>query len=255
MEATTQRSFPIAYVVALQQEPEGGEARDVTRRYVGSALGLQKLRDERWWAATLKAHASARRPRCQGSGRGVGDGPAAGTDAAGPIVPSVGHRVAAGSAGPLPAAAPPRAGSDEAAGSGGKAAADVRAKREDDELQLRSASQMLGLPTSLEGFKTHPLYILKRHLTKYQVKEGRGAAARPTTTEWISSRESMPLSSQACPCLPPLHPMLSHTQALQPGAALLGTHKGESYYARALVSDLHTAERWRRVGREVRPGV
>ena len=182
MESTTQRSSPIAYVVALQ-EPEDGEARDVTRRYVGSALGLQKLRDERWWAATLKAYASARGARCRGNGRGGGDGRgveerlAAGTAVAGSAGPSAGgvrgHRAAAGSAGPLPAATPPRAGSDEAAGSGGKAAADVRAKREDDELQLRSASQMLGLPTSLEGFKTHPLYILKRHLTKYQVKEGR----------------------------------------------------------------------------------
>ena len=44
-------------------------------------------------------------------------------------------------------------------------------------------------------------------------------------------------------------------QALRPGSALLGTHKGEPYYFRSAVSELHTAFRWRREGREVLPGV
>ena len=45
----------------------------------------------------------------------------------------------------------------------------LRSQREDQELQRRASSLMQDLPTTIEGFKAHPLYILKRHLTKYQV--------------------------------------------------------------------------------------
>lgn len=35
---------------------------------------------------------------------------------------------------------------------------------------------------------------------------------------------------------------------------MLGTHRGEPFYARSAVSVLHTADRWRREGREVSAG-
>lgn len=37
-----------------------------------------------------------------------------------------------------------------------------------------------------------------------------------------------------------------------PGAAKLGLHKGEPYYSRADLQDLHTRPHWRRLGRDVK---
>jgi hypothetical protein len=45
----------------------------------------------------------------------------------------------------------------------------LRAAREDAELSARAAQQAAGPPTTVEGFKGHPLYVLQRHITKYQV--------------------------------------------------------------------------------------
>lgn len=45
----------------------------------------------------------------------------------------------------------------------------MRAAREEAELSYRALSQLHGLPASIDGFKTHPLYVLKRHVTKYEV--------------------------------------------------------------------------------------
>jgi hypothetical protein len=44
-------------------------------------------------------------------------------------------------------------------------------------------------------------------------------------------------------------------QAIVPGSRKLGVHKGEPFYRRNDVHDLHTAERWRREGREVKEEV
>jgi xeroderma pigmentosum group C-complementing protein len=41
-------------------------------------------------------------------------------------------------------------------------------------------------------------------------------------------------------------------QALVPGAAKLGLHKGEPYYSRSDLQDLHTRQHWRRLGRDVK---
>lgn len=42
------------------------------------------------------------------------------------------------------------------------------------------------------------------------------------------------------------------SQALVPGAARLGLHKGEPYYSRKDVQELHTRAHWRRQGRDVK---
>ncbi|GIL94232.1 hypothetical protein Vretimale_488 [Volvox reticuliferus] len=55
----------------------------------------------------------------------------------------------------------------DSGGVGGNGA-DLRAAREAAELQHRGLSQLQGLPTSIEGFKSHPLYVLKRHIGKYE---------------------------------------------------------------------------------------
>lgn len=41
------------------------------------------------------------------------------------------------------------------------------------------AAQRAGLPTTVEGFRGHALYCLKRHITKYQVWGGGCRAAHP----------------------------------------------------------------------------
>ena len=42
-------------------------------------------------------------------------------------------------------------------------------------------------------------------------------------------------------------------QALAPGTKKSGLHRGEAFYHRTALSELHTAERWQREGREVLP--
>jgi xeroderma pigmentosum group C-complementing protein len=46
--------------------------------------------------------------------------------------------------------------------------------------------------------------------------------------------------------------LLFVSQALLPGSAKLGLHKGEPYYSRSDLQDLHTRQHWRRLGRDVK---
>jgi len=80
--------------------------------------------------------------------------------------------------------------------------------RETEELEERATRERAGLPTTIEGFKHHEQFVLKRHIGKYQV--------------------------------------------LAPGSQPVGMHKGEPYYLKSNLSEVHTAERWKRVGREVK---
>ena len=83
-------------------------------------------------------------------------------------------------------------------------------RREDAELEQAALKQRQQLPKNIKGFRQHPLYVLKRHIGKYQ--------------------------------------------GLKPGTAPLGLHRGEPYYDRSALSDLHSASKWKRHGREVLPG-
>ncbi len=46
----------------------------------------------------------------------------------------------------------------------------LREEREAAELAHKQQASQAGVPTSIEGFQKHPLYVLKRHITKYQVR-------------------------------------------------------------------------------------
>jgi xeroderma pigmentosum group C-complementing protein len=85
--------------------------------------------------------------------------------------------------------------------------AQVADKREDAELEQAALRQRHMLPKTIEGFKKHPLYVLKRHITKYQ--------------------------------------------GLKPGTAPLGLHRGEPYFDRSALSELHSVVQWKRKCREV----
>jgi xeroderma pigmentosum group C-complementing protein len=56
----------------------------------------------------------------------------------------------------------------------------LRAAREDAELSARAAQQAAGAPTTVDGFKGHPLYVLQRHITKYQVGSLLASSVIPT---------------------------------------------------------------------------
>ncbi|KXZ44021.1 hypothetical protein GPECTOR_75g745 [Gonium pectorale] len=274
IDTATHRPTPVCYVVAAER---GGLA-DVTPRYCHNLLAAQRNRDEPWWAATAAAlsmaggagvavaaaatgagkeeNVGAERKTVEEAkaGGGSGGGAAAAATAAAAAINAVvagkgggGGGGSGGRAGPLlvdarlshqrgeqdnplgphaarrkGAAAAPAGGagegSDAPAGAiastvGAAAAAaanggDLRAAREAAELAQRGLSQLAGLPTSIDGFKSHPMYVLKRHIGKYE--------------------------------------------ALRPGTAPLGLHRGEPYFPRAQLSVLHTVERWRREGRQVR---
>lgn len=83
----------------------------------------------------------------------------------------------------------------------------VMEAREEKELESLALADRRSLPSTVEGFRKHPLFALHRHIGKYQV--------------------------------------------LRPGSKPLGMHRGEPYYSREDVCDVHTSDRWRRLGRQV----
>lgn len=150
------------------------DVKDVTGRYTSSMLALQKLRDGQWWESLLEVLSGTR-------ARSIASTSPHSTL---PVYNSLGSRphrdasITPSSVDALAiAAGPPSSGPSRADGAIAGATqhpplpSSVHrppADREDEELKLRVASQLQCLPTSIEGFKTHPLYVLKRHLTKYQ---------------------------------------------------------------------------------------
>ena len=119
-----------------------------------------KLRDtSRWWEgvlAPLRSKAVAAGPSAGGGG-GRAASSAAPTGSAGPAAP--------GSAGPKAAV--------QRAAAAGQASAVAHhqwlaAEREDRELEERAQRAKQGLPTTLDGFKAHSVYVLERHIGRYQ---------------------------------------------------------------------------------------
>ena len=178
------QGIPPAYAVACSTPPGGQESgrgaerlpvvaagggrlgvdiKDVTGRYTSSLLTLQRLRDGTWWESLLSALSQAPDSADARTGGGGGESSTA-------VPPRNGAPGA-----PTPGSHPTNVGrsdsSSDATISGPRPPPQPMvhpADREDQELRLKVSSQMQVLPTSIEGFKTHPLYILKRHLTKYQ---------------------------------------------------------------------------------------
>lgn len=64
----------------------------------------------------------------------------------------------------------------------------------------------------------------------------------PTTIEGFRSHDTFVLARH-----------IGKYQVLRPGSKTLGTHRGEAYYHRDSLGEVHTAERWKRLGREVLP--
>ncbi|KAL0038560.1 hypothetical protein WJX77_010735 [Trebouxia sp. C0004] len=200
----------LAYVVAFANRG----AKDVTQRYTGSVLAADKLRDNAWWEQTLKPlrkhevaattlhHKAQQLPAALQDAHYTQPSQAAGSDLTSPQ-------------GRSPAALPPLAavsgaesGADDKTIKLASWAAELALKREDAELNQRAASERRGLPSNVEGFKHHPVYILERHIGRYF--------------------------------------------ALKPGTKKAGMHRGEGFYPREALAELHTADRWLRDGLEVK---
>ncbi|KAK9908106.1 hypothetical protein WJX75_002826 [Coccomyxa subellipsoidea] len=148
----------------------GNTAKDVTQRYVKSFRAVQKLRDEEWWHQTMQ-----------------------------PLRPQTASRVQ------RPASLP--TGSNAEPTKGQQRVADFVAAREDAELQQKFSSELQDIPNTIPAFKSHPRYVLERHIGRYQ--------------------------------------------ALKPDTAKLGLHRGEPFYPREALQDLHTVDIWQRRGRHV----
>ncbi|KAI8375770.1 hypothetical protein EDC96DRAFT_306693 [Choanephora cucurbitarum] len=82
---------------------------------------------------------------------------------------------------------------------------DVIEKASLDELETREV-----MPTSINGFKNHPVYALERHLKKFEI--------------------------------------------LHPREPVLGSIRGEKVYPRSCVKTVSTADAYRKMGKEIKPG-
>ncbi|KAJ3916925.1 hypothetical protein F5877DRAFT_45622 [Lentinula edodes] len=103
---------------------------------------------------------------------------------------------------------------------------------EDDELE--TAQLMEGMPTSIIGFKDHPLYVLPRHL-----KQNETIYPPPAPALGPGFDSSMPLDPSGS---------RSHTPEL-------GKFRGEPVYPRSSVVPLKTPENWlRSEGRSIKEG-
>jgi len=155
----TARPQPLSYVVAVQ----GGAPKDVTRRYAASYTATLKHRDDAWWTAAMCALRDQTAHLPPGLQAAVAASGAAAHAAAGGGGEAAGGGMGRGGG----------AGSGRAAGPGGApAAADaaLRAKREEAELAHREAAHRHDVPRTIEGFKGHAVYVLQRHVGKYQVR-------------------------------------------------------------------------------------
>ncbi|KAA6419983.1 MAG: DNA repair complementing XP-C cells-like [Trebouxia sp. A1-2] len=179
-----------------------------------SVLAADKLRDNAWWEQTLKPlrkhevaattlhHKAQQLPAALQEADEHLPGQTAGSDLKNPQ-------------GRPPAALTPAAevsgatcGADDKTSKLAARAAELALKREDAELNQRAVSERRGLPSNVEGFKHHPVYVLERHIGRYF--------------------------------------------ALKPGTKKAGMHRGEGFYPREALAELHTADRWLRDGLEVK---
>ncbi|KIK69809.1 hypothetical protein GYMLUDRAFT_34213 [Collybiopsis luxurians FD-317 M1] len=112
-----------------------------------------------------------------------------------------------------------------------------RLNRDDiEDSEFETAQLMEGMPTSISGFKDHPLYVLPRHLKQHE------SIHPPPAPPEASSRSSTPYFGFGRASA------TSYTPEL-------GKFRGEPVYPRSSVISLKTPENWlRSEGRQVKEG-
>ena len=63
--------------------------------------------------------------------------------------------------------------------------------REDAEFESRAAAEQVGAPASVAAFKAHPLYVLRRHVSKFQALEP--GTAPVGTHKWALLQSNPPI--------------------------------------------------------------
>ena len=212
VEGLAPRGQSLAYILAFSGQ---GGAKDVTRRYTSSFLSAEKQRDGEWWDGTMAVLRAKEMKALHGAAAATaagGGGGAAQMNLPTTASPTPKFTTTKATTPPLTKSTPPTKRTTTTTTTTKSTAVpspSLMAAREDRELELRAASERHTHPTTIEGFKKHAVFILARHIAKYQ--------------------------------------------ALHPSAKPAGTHKGEQYYLRENVGEIHTAERWKRIGKEVLP--
>ena len=198
VEGLVARPNDLAYVVACA----GGGAKDVTRRYTSSFQASLKQRDEKWWQELLqplRAKEIAVVAAWQHNGLSLLKGDPQSISERRKLCRNLNSKNLL------------RSYENGFEGTQGGRIEQAKAivAQEERELEERVKMENRTLPSSIEGFKRHPIFVLKRHIGKYQ--------------------------------------------ALKPESKIVGSHRGEPYYMRKDIADIHTADRWKRLGREVIP--
>ncbi|KAL4536811.1 hypothetical protein Ndes2437B_g06215 [Nannochloris sp. 'desiccata'] len=211
VEGLAPRGQSLAYVVAFGGH---GGAKDVTRRYASSFLSAEKQREGAWWESVLRPLRTRE-------------------------VAALHNAAAAAAAG--------------GPGGGNMNAIDTRdSNTAPNGLNLPAfgtnrSGPSLPPPKQQQKIKTNkqkpsPALSLAA-LREDKELEQRAAAERltlPTTIDGFKNHATFILSRH-----------ITKYQTLVPGSKVLGTHKGEAYYSREDVGEVHTAEKWKRIGREV----
>ncbi|KAK9805417.1 hypothetical protein WJX73_002963 [Symbiochloris irregularis] len=103
-------------------------------------------------------------------------------------------------------------------------------------------AQTLAPLRNLEG-QAAAFMVIDREDRELHDKVAAERAGVPTTIDGFRNHERYVL-----------HRFIGRYQALLPETGALGMHKGEAFYPRSALQDLHTADVWQRQGRQVREG-
>jgi xeroderma pigmentosum group C-complementing protein len=109
------------------------------------------------------------------------------------------------------------------------------------------------VPSTIDAFRTHASFVLDRHIPRYQAV--RPGAAKAGMHRWAylgggAACHACAREGAAAGCLVSLP---GPTTSLPPYTRTLP--RGEAYFRRCDLADLHSADQWRREqGREVLPG-
>ncbi|KAL3141472.1 hypothetical protein ABBQ32_005034 [Trebouxia sp. C0010 RCD-2024] len=188
-------------------------AKDVTQRYVGSVLAADKLRDKSWWEQTLRPLRKHEVAATTLHHKSLHPSPQAAPDKPPRTVqPHLQEQL-------LPQGQSAGALPRPAAGSSPPAGSDKASK---------AAAQAAEL-------------ALKREDAELSQRAASERRNLPSNVEGFKNHPAYVLERH-----------IGRYFALQPGTKKAGMHRGEGYYPRHALAELHTADRWLREGLEVR---
>lgn len=125
---------------------------------------------------------------------------------------------------------------------------EAQQRREAEERQLREVEETQPMPTTIEGFKRHPQYMLDRHLGTISQIDKLGHLSMIMIYSHTFSHLSIP-----CPALTP-PPPTGRWEVVYP-RKVAGLFKGEAVYYRQHVHKGATVRQWKMQARLVRTSI